>query len=440
MSAPHRPARGSVVDCLLPSTRGRANVLAPMDDLLELMGSSRAMASLRADIRRLVGTRPAHRLPSVLIQGETGTGKGLVARLLHRLGPRRDGPFVDVNCAAIPQTLLESELFGYERGAFTDARRSKPGLFQTAHRGTIFLDEVGLLPEALQAKLLKVIEERSVRRLGATQGEHVDVWIVSATNADLSTAVKTRKFRADLYHRLAVVPLSLPPLRERDDDALVLAEHFLARSVAEYGLPSKTLTADGRARVLAYGWPGNVRELANTMERAALLSETSDITGASLELNATQVDTAVEPSRSARPIQLNNAIHEHLQTVLDENNGNISRAAAVLGIARNTLRAHIRKYGLNVQDVARGGRPAPMLGSPPAVAARAVAREAPVSVAHSGRLRWERRLIAGLATSLDAAPDVAAFELASTQQELIWKLRSFGARVEELTPVGMVAL
>src|SRR5262249_14322910 len=156
--------------------------------------------------------------------------------------------------------------------------------------------------------------------------------------------------------------------------------------------------------------------------------------------SGTRVETGAERSRSARPIQLNNAIHEHLQTVLDENNGNISRAAAVLGIARNTLRAHIRKYGLNVQDVARGGRPAPMPGSPPADTARAVAREAPMSVAHSGRLRWERRLIAGLATSLDPAPDVAAFELASTQQELIWKLRSFGARVEELTPVGMVAL
>jgi DNA-binding NtrC family response regulator/tetratricopeptide (TPR) repeat protein len=437
----HHLSREPVLD--LPSTVRRANVLAPMNELLELMGASRAMESLRGDIRRLVGTRPAQRLPSVLIQGETGTGKGLVARLLHRLGQRRDGAFVDVNCAAIPETLLESELFGYERGAFTDARRSKPGLFQTAHRGTIFLDEIGLLPEALQAKLLKAIEERSVRRLGATQSEHVDVWIISATNADLSAAVRTAKFRADLYHRLAVVPLSLPPLRERDDDALLLAEHFLARASADYGLPSRRLTADARARVRAYSWPGNIRELANTMERAALLSETPEVSAAVLELKEAAVDAHVETSRpTPRPIQLNNAIHEHLQTVLDENNGNISRAAAVLGIARNTLRAHIRKFGLSVPDAPHGGRPAPAPGSPSRDTVRAVVREAPTPAVapHPGRLRWERRLLAALAISLDAAPDVAAFELASTQQELIWKLRSFGARVEELTPVGMVAL
>src|SRR5438309_11815376 len=184
-----------------------------MDELSEVMGTSRAIGSLRAEIRRLVGSRPAHRLPSILIQGETGTGKGLVAKLLHRLGARRDGAFVDVNCAAIPETLLESEFFGYERGAFTDARRSKPGLFQTAHQGTIFLDEVGLLPEPLQAKLLTVIEERAVRRLGGTHPEPADAWIISATNADLQTAIRERRFREDLYHRLAVLTLRLPPLR-----------------------------------------------------------------------------------------------------------------------------------------------------------------------------------------------------------------------------------
>jgi len=398
------------------------------------------MEALRADIRRLVGTRPAQRLPSVLIEGETGTGKGLVAKLLHRLGPRHEGPFVDVNCAAIPETLLESELFGYERGAFTDARRSKPGLFQTAHRGTIFLDEVGLLPEPLQAKLLKVIEERSVRRLGATQGEVVDVWIISATNAELTAAVKSAKFRADLYHRLAVVPLSLPPLRERDDDALVLAEHFLARASADYGLPPKTLTADARNRVLTYGWPGNIRELANTMERAALLSQANEVSAAMLELKDATVDAPAEASRPTRPLPLNNAIHEHLQTALNENNGNISRAAAVLGIARNTLRAHIRKFGLTVPEASGGGRPTTAPPLPSGEAVRGVVREAPASAPPPGRLRWERRVIAALAISLDAAPDAAAFELASTQQELIWKLRSFGARVEELTPVGMIAL
>ena len=225
-----------------------------MNELAELMGRSRAIESVRADIRKLVASGSTQRLPAVFIQGETGTGKGLVARLLHRLGSRRDGVFVEVNCAAIPDTLLESELFGYERGAFTDARRSKPGLFQTAHRGTLFLDEIGLLPEPLQAKLLKVVEERSVRRLGATRNEEVDVWIISATNSKISEAIRAGQFRSDFYHRLAVLTLSLPPLRERGDDVLLLAEHFLARATADYGLPTRTLAAmPGRGSSLTVG-------------------------------------------------------------------------------------------------------------------------------------------------------------------------------------------
>src|SRR5229473_4662568 len=245
-----------------------------MDPLAELVGESFAIDSVRDQIRRLVARRAAgHRLPSILITGETGTGKGLVARTIHRAGPRSGGPFVDVNCAAIPETLIEAELFGFERGAFTDARRSKPGLFQAAHRGTIFLDEVGLLPEPLQAKLLKVLEEQAVRRLGATTAEPVDTWIISATNADLQAAVRQRAFREDLYHRLAVLTLRLPPLRERGNDVLILAERFLARVCADYGLPPKRFAPDVSARLLAYQWPGNVRELNNVIERVALLSE-----------------------------------------------------------------------------------------------------------------------------------------------------------------------
>src|SRR5712692_2088380 len=190
-----------------------------MQGVEDLLGESAAIQGVRENIRRLLA-RPqtGRRLPSILIQGETGTGKGLVARLIHRHGPRAEGPFVDVNCAAIPETLLEAELFGFERGAFTDARRAKPGLFQTAHRGTIFLDEIGLLPEPLLAKLLKVLEEQAVRRLGSTVSEPVDVAVISATNADLKAAVRTRRFRQDLYHRLAVLTVELPPLRERRDD------------------------------------------------------------------------------------------------------------------------------------------------------------------------------------------------------------------------------
>src|SRR5467141_1353232 len=251
----------------------------------DLIGNSPQIEAVRDRVVRLLERqRDAHRLPPILIEGETGTGKGLLARMLHRAGPRADGPFVDVNCAAIPETLLEAEMFGFERGAFTDARRAKPGLFQAANRGTIFLDEVGLLSEPLQAKLLKVLEERSVRRLGATRDEHVDVWILTATNEDLKAAIQRRRFREDLYHRLAVLSLTLPPLRQRAGDVLTLAEHFLSRACADYGMPPKTLTADARAALLAYAWPGNVRELGNLMERVALLSSDVAVTAEALAL------------------------------------------------------------------------------------------------------------------------------------------------------------
>src|SRR5947199_7904103 len=248
-------------------------MLEPMKHLADLLGDSPGIQAIREKIERiLTRQQDARRVPPVLIEGETGTGKGLSARILYRTGPRPDGPFVDVNCAAIPETLLEAEMFGFERGAFTDARRAKPGLFQAAHRGTIFLDEVGLLPEALQAKLLKVLEAHAVRRLGSTRDDPVDVWIVTATNEDLLTAVRERRFREDLYHRLAVLTLTLPPLRERGADILALADHFLQGACADYGVPPKTLTSAAHAALLAYPWPGNVRELANLMERVTLLS------------------------------------------------------------------------------------------------------------------------------------------------------------------------
>ena len=214
----------------------------------ELLGSSPGIVGLRDTVRRLVQGPGAHRLPPILILGETGTGKGLLARAIHRSGPRHAGPFIDVNCAAIPEHLVEAELFGYEKGAFTDARQAKPGLFQAASGGTLFLDEVGLLPERAQAKVLKAIEDRSVRRLGRTQPETVDVSIVTATNADLAQEVGIGRFRADLYHRIGVVVLTLPPLRERGRDIVLLAEHFLVRTCQEYGWPARRLTADGSSR------------------------------------------------------------------------------------------------------------------------------------------------------------------------------------------------
>src|SRR5262249_32738223 len=206
------------------ASRRRSKMSPLMKALSELVGDSPGIAAIRETVGRLLQRHSeTRRLPPILIQGETGTGKGLVARSLHETGPRSGGPFVDVNCAAIPATLLEAEMFGFERGAFTDARHAKRGLFQAAHHGTIFLDEVGLLPEALQSKLLKVIEEREVRRLGSTRSEPVDTWILTATSENLVTAIRERRFREDLYHRLAVLTLWLPPLRERGPDVLRLA-------------------------------------------------------------------------------------------------------------------------------------------------------------------------------------------------------------------------
>src|SRR5437867_9652273 len=209
-----------------------------MDLTSQLIGQSPQMAALREQLQALLlRERDLRRLPPDLITGETGTGKGLVASILHRNSSRSKAEFVEVNGAAIPEHLLESELFGYERGAFTDAKHSKPGLLQVAHRGTLFLDEVGLLPLSLQAKLLKVLEDDSVRRLGSTRSEPVDVWVISATNEDLPGAVRSKRFREDLYHRLAVITLSLPTLRERGDDIDLLAEHARARACAKYSVP-----------------------------------------------------------------------------------------------------------------------------------------------------------------------------------------------------------
>src|SRR2546421_7098223 len=183
---------------------GWSNMLGAMRPMAELLGESAGIKAVRDKLRRLIERHhELRRVPPVLIEGETGTGKGLLARVIHRAGPRPDGPFVDVNCAAIPETLLEAEMFGFARGAFTDARQAKPGLFEAAHRGTIFLDEVGLLPEPVQAKLLKVLDERAVRRLGSTRSQSVDVWVVTATNEDLAAALRRGTFREDLFHRIA---------------------------------------------------------------------------------------------------------------------------------------------------------------------------------------------------------------------------------------------
>jgi DNA-binding NtrC family response regulator/tetratricopeptide (TPR) repeat protein len=424
-----------------------------MKHLAELLGESPGIQAIRDQIVRLLTRQQdARRLPPVLIEGETGTGKGLLARLIHRAGPRPDGPFVDVNCAAIPETLLEAEMFGFERGAFTDARRAKPGLLQTAHRGTIFLDEVGLLSEGLQAKLLKVLEERTVRRLGATRDEAIDVWILTATNENLKSAIQGRRFREDLYHRLAVLTLTLPPLRDRGVDVLRLAEHYLGRACTDYGVSAKTLAPDAQAALTAYAWPGNVRELANLMERVALLSSEPTVTAEALGLTPAAPSKAVAtpgPSGSAgaggSASSLDDAVRDRVADALNQTSWNISRTAALLGISRNTLRARIEKYGLRA-----GEEPAP----PPRPERRPVRRAAtqpvvpedppasPVVVlpAAPAPLEWERRRVTMLRASLLApsAPE-ALLETNRALELLLDKVRSFGGTIEGRGPTGIAA-
>jgi DNA-binding NtrC family response regulator/tetratricopeptide (TPR) repeat protein len=409
-------------------------------DSTGVIGQSPAIQALLATVKRLTTlAQSSGRPPAVLIQGETGSGKGLVASLLHRAGPRGAGRFVDVNCAAIPESLIEAELFGFERGAFTDARRAKPGLFQAAHRGTIFLDEVGLLPESLQAKLLKVIEERAVRRLGSTDNEPADAWIISATNADLLAKVRARTFREDLYHRLAVVTLVLPPLRERAGDIALLARHFLAHACADHGLPLRELTPAALAKLSAYPWPGNVRELANVMERVALLSDAPRIDAPMLDLGVAPTPASPPPpAPPAVPGTLDEVVRAHIQEVLEHTGGNISRTATLLGISRNTLRAHLDKLGM---------RPSAMRTPKRVPEERPAPRRAPapsgtpvVASPPAGPLRWERRLITVLRVALDAPAETAAFQLAPLLEELIAKVKSFSARVEEVTPLGLVAV
>ena len=253
-----------------------------MIELPNLIGECAAIRGVRRVVESLLERQANGRPLPVLIRGETGTGKGLLARSLVTASGRASAPFVPVNCAAIPDTLLESELCGHERGAFTDARTAKAGLFQSAHRGTVFLDEIGFLPLSLQAKLLAAVEDRAVRRIGSTRAEPMDVWLVSATNADLTEAIREQRFLEALYHRLAVVRIELPPLRERGDDALLLADHFLRVLCDEHRVDRKTLSADASLAIESHPWPGNVRELHNTIQRAVLLADSRVVTAATL--------------------------------------------------------------------------------------------------------------------------------------------------------------
>jgi DNA-binding NtrC family response regulator len=286
----------------------------------------------------------------VLVEAESGTGKELVARLIHKLSPRRDHAFVAINCSAFPETLLESELFGHARGAFTGAVAAKAGRFELAHRGTLLLDEVGEMPMTLQPKLLRVLQEREFDRLGDTKSVHVDVRVVATTNRTLSEMVREGKFRADLYYRLNVIPLSLPPLRERPEDIRELAEHFLRL----YAPPGRTLrlTAEFVQRLEAHNWPGNVRELANCLRRAVALSTGLEIGREALddspwaEVRENAQQDCKGDDRLRAGVSLENMERKLVEMTLEATGGNRSRAAELLGVSLRTVRNKVRNYGL----------------------------------------------------------------------------------------------
>jgi DNA-binding NtrC family response regulator len=326
-----RRTLGAKVEAARERDRPSGPVPPPDDPFEPLHGRSAALRITLDDARRVL----PHGQVTVLIRGETGTGKELLARALHEGGRRTSGPFVAVNCAAIPAQLMESELFGHERGAFTDADAAKPGLFEEAHEGTLFLDEIGHLPLALQGKLLRALEDRRIRRVGGTRSRVVDVRIIAASHVDLTAAVESGEFRQDLYYRLNVVSLTLPPLRERDDDVEALAEHFASVLAERYALPTPELTEPVRVALRGYPWPGNVRELRHAVERALLLSEPGTLDPRHL-IPPTREATAV-----GGPIPFPATLQEiqaaAVRAALVQHGDNKSAAARELGISRARL-------------------------------------------------------------------------------------------------------
>ena len=310
-----------------------------------LVGESRAVQAVLERARQIAALDET---PPVLLTGETGTGKGLLAHAIHAAGPRAAKPFIEVNCTALPATLMEAELFGHERGAFTDAKESKPGLVEAAEGGFLFLDEIGDVDLAVQGKLLRAIEERAVRRLGSVRERKVDLRIMAATNRDLERAVGEERFRKDLYFRLAVIVLEVPPLRERGEDVLLLTAHFLHAFNAKYGKVVRDLSVAARDLLLSYPWPGNVRELSHVIERAVLWSR-----GATLDvehLSLTRPVAASDHGDAAQPADTTTLPQREktmIERALREAGGNQTKAAQRLGISRDTLRYRLKKFGLS---------------------------------------------------------------------------------------------
>ncbi len=310
-----------------------------------IVAESQAMKKLLGLAAKVAGTDA-----TVLILGESGTGKGMIASLIHQLSPRKEKPFLEINCAAIPEGLLESELFGYEKGAFTGAVKAKQGLFEAANGGTIFLDEIGDLPLSLQAKLLRVLEDNTFHRVGGLKKIEVDVRIVAATNHNLEEMVKEGRFREDLFWRLNVVQVAVSPLRKRKDDIIPLANYFLEKYVSKHGKKIMGFSREAMEMLLSYHFPGNVRELENIVERAVILSEGELITSDDLPISVKNSQDGEPMPDSFQELTLPEAValleKRRIEKALEEANGVKLRAASLLGISERVLRYKIEKYGI----------------------------------------------------------------------------------------------
>ncbi|HZS55869.1 MAG TPA: sigma-54 dependent transcriptional regulator [Bryobacteraceae bacterium] len=309
-----------------------------------IVGRSPAMRDIFHTVERVAPTRA-----TVLLAGESGVGKDMIARAIHQHSPRKNHPFVKINCTAIPENLMESELFGYEKGAFTGANTSKPGKFEQADQGTVFLDEIGDVPGNIQVKLLRILQERQFERLGSNLTRNVDVRVVAATNVDLRAALEQGRFREDLYYRLNVVPINIPPLRDRKEDIPFLAKHFVQKLSKELDTSAREISPAAMERLLAHAWPGNVRELENTIERSLVLASGEVLQPSDIRIEAPRNNAQIPGQQT--PLLPEGETLEHweqmmIREALRRANGNKSQAARILGLTRNALRYRLSQMGL----------------------------------------------------------------------------------------------
>lgn len=310
-----------------------------------IVGRSAPMQDVFAMVLRAAPTRA-----TVLLAGESGVGKDMIARAIHYHSPRKDKPFVKINCTAIPENLMESELFGYEKGAFTGANMTKPGKFELADTGTVFLDEIGDVPMAIQVKLLRVLQEREFERLGSNKTRHIDVRVVAATNVDLRRALEEGTFREDLYYRLNVLPINIPALRERREDIPYLADHFIRKHAGELGTPELEMSEEATEKLMAYHWPGNVRELENVIERSLVMANGSRLESADIRLDMAPRSRAAAGGGDTLFLPDGMTLDQYEETIIREAmrraQGNKSQAARLLGLTRNALRYRLGQMGM----------------------------------------------------------------------------------------------